>query len=67
MLGCGASKFTRTMFRHNNAEQAAIMAIFTDLEIYSSHFYNNTATKGTKGIFGGFTETKIVDTFFGNV
>ena len=55
------------MFRHNNAVQAAIVTMFTDLEIHDSHFYNNTASKGTKGIFGGFTVTKIVDTFFGNV
>ena len=40
--------------------------MFTNLEVYSSKFYNNKATKGTMGIQGGYTKTLIVDCLFGN-
>jgi hypothetical protein len=41
--------------------------MFTDMDIQDSLFYNNSATKGTKGIFSGFGDVYIRDTYFGNI
>jgi hypothetical protein len=39
--------------------------MYTDLDIASSTFYNNTAETRTKNIFAGFLNLNITDTYFG--